>query len=135
MRTSTWWVIVAILLVVAIALVGTGAALAGVQQVSPGDSTQRPVSGVTHVFMRNNAYQPANIEVVIGTAVTWTNQDNVIHSVVLPHAETAENIVRESGSLSQGQSFSYAFGSLGTFEYYCTEHPYMIGIVMVIPKS
>jgi len=81
--------------------------------------------------MRNSAYQPDNIQVVVGTAVTWTNEDAAVHSVVLPHAMTAANIVRESGPLGQSQSFSYEFASRGMFEYYCEEHPAMIGIVTV----
>src|SRR5215471_16602001 len=44
-----------------------------------------PAVGVTHVFIHNYAYQPANIQVVWGTTVSWTNQDTAIHSVVLPH--------------------------------------------------
>ncbi len=36
-----------------------------------------PVTGVTQVTIRNYTYQPPNIQVNVGTTVTWTNQDNV----------------------------------------------------------
>ena len=90
-----------------------------------------PVIGVTHVFIHNYAYQPANIQVVWGTTVSWTNQDSAVHSAVLPHIIESETDIRESGPLSQGQSFRYTFMARGTFQYYCTEHTSMIGIVTV----
>lgn len=134
MRHRMRGVVGGLVLVGILALASTGAGIALMQRASEGG---RPlpqaaaVFGVTHVFMRNSAYQPANIQVVVGTAVTWTNEDAVVHSVVLPYAMTAANIVRESGPLDQGQSFNYEFASRGTFEFYCEEHPAMIGIVTV----
>jgi plastocyanin len=90
-----------------------------------------PAIGVTHVYIHNYAYQPANIQVVWGTTVSWTNQDSAVHSVVLPHIIDSETDIRESGPLSQRQTFNYTFMARGTFQYYCTEHPTMIGIVTV----
>jgi len=91
-----------------------------------------PAFGVTHVLIRNNAYQPDGIEVVVGTVVTLTNEDAVVHSVVFTHVETTQKVVQESGPLSRGESFTYEFASHGTFEYYCQEHPAMLGIVTVV---
>ena len=86
---------------------------------------------MTHVFIRNYAYQPAAIQVVWGTAVAWTNQDSAVHSVVLPHIIDSETDIRESGPLGQGSTFRYTFLARGTFQYYCTEHPSMVGVVIV----
>jgi plastocyanin len=85
-----------------------------------------PVTGVTHMNMQNFAYQMANIQVRVGTTVTWTNQDNVLHSV------TFKNSMKDSGLLSQGQSFSYTFNTPGTYQYYCTVHPNMVATVTVV---
>jgi amicyanin len=85
-----------------------------------------PVTGVTHMNMQNFAYQMANIQVRVGTTVTWTNQDNV------PHSVTFKNGMKDSGLLSQGQSFSYTFNTPGTYQYYCTVHPYMVATVTVV---
>jgi plastocyanin len=129
---------VVVIMVSILALIGTGVGMAlilrssassVVYQQSAVQST--PALGVTHVFIRNFAYQPANIQVVWGAAVTWTNQDSAIHSVVLPHIVTSETDIRESGPLSQGQSFSYTFPARGTFQYHCIEHPSMVGTVIV----
>ncbi len=85
-----------------------------------------PVTGVTQVNMQNFAYQPANMQVRAGTTVTWTNQDNV------PHSVTFKNGMKDSGLLFQGQSFSYTFNTPGTYQYYCTVHPYMVATVTVV---
>jgi amicyanin len=85
-----------------------------------------PVTGVTQLSIQNFAYQPANMQVRAGTTVTWTNQDNVPHSVTFKHG------MMDSGLISQGQSFSYTFNTPGTYQYYCTVHPYMVATVTVI---
>jgi plastocyanin len=134
MRHRTRGVVVGLVLVGILALASTGIGIALLQRsAESGRPTPQgtPVYGATHVFMRNNTYQPDNIQVVVGKVVTWTNEDTAIHSLVLPHTMTAVNIVRTSGPLGQGQSFSYEFASRGTFEYSCEEHPVMIGIVTV----
>jgi hypothetical protein len=47
-------------------------------------ATPTPVVGVTHVSITiASKYQPANIQVPVGTTVTWTNNDNVPHTVTL----------------------------------------------------
>ncbi len=101
-----------------------GSMMGGYQQnpAQPG----APVTGVTHMNMQNFAYQYANMQVRVGTTVTWTNQDSA------PHSVTFKNGMKESGLLSQGQSFSYTFNTPGTYEYYCTLHPSMIATVTVV---
>lgn len=85
-----------------------------------------PVTGVTKMNIQNMTFMSANIQVKVGTTVTWTNQDNVPHSVVF------KNGMKDSGLLSQGQSFSYTFNTPGTYQYYCDVHPYMVATVTVV---
>jgi len=96
----------------------------GDQQMPANQGT--PVTGITHLTMQNYMYQPANIQVRTSTTVTWTNQDNVAHSV------TFKNGMKGSGLLSQGQSFSSTFNTPGTYQYYCTVHPSMVATVTVV---
>jgi plastocyanin len=96
----------------------------GDQQTPANQGT--PVTGITHLTMQNYMYQPANIQVRTSTTVTWTNQDNVAHSV------TFKNGMKGSGLLSQGQSFSSTFNTPGTYQYYCTVHPSMVATVTVV---
>ena len=100
-----------------------GNMMGGYQQSPAQQGT--PVTGITHLTMQNSAYQPANIQVRVGTTVTWTNQDNV------PHSITFKNGMKDSGLLYHGQSFSYTFNTPGTYQYYCSVHPYMLATVTV----
>lgn len=84
------------------------------------------VTGVTRMNMQNFAFQYTNIQVHVGTTVTWTNQDSA------PHSVTFQNGMKDSGLLNQGQSFSYTFNTPGTYQYYCTVHPNMVATVTVV---
>jgi plastocyanin len=139
MRNRAVWFIVGIVLVCVLALIGTGFAVAathwafgtsGTAQASA--SQAKPVFGVTHVHMRADAFTPAHIQVVLGTTVTWTNQDNIPHHVTFSPVVISSSNNWESGLLYPGQSFSSTFTSRGTFQYHCQEHPgSMIGTVIV----
>ncbi len=92
--------------------------------------TPTPVVGVTHVTITITAkFQPANLQVPVGTTVTWTNNDNV------PHTVTFRNGMKDSGVslfLAGGAgTFSYTFASKGNFPYYCRIHPSMVAVVTV----
>ncbi len=89
---------------------------------------------MTHVFIRSQSsdvYDPATIQVVRGTVVTWTNQDTDPHSVVLSYAVTATSDLWTSGVLATGQSARYTFTSPGRYVYNCSLHVGMIGVVLV----
>lgn len=101
-----------------------GTMMGGYQQTPATQGT--PVTGMTRMSIQNFAFQSANIQVRTGTTVTWTNQDTA------PHSVTFKNGMKDSGLLSQGQSFSYTFNTPGTYQYYCTVHPSMVATVTVV---
>lgn len=72
-------------------------------------------------------YAPDVVRLVIGVnnTVVWTNDDNVTHTV------TSTKGVFDSGLMAPGQSWNYTFKYPGTFDYYCTLHPWMKGEVIV----
>lgn len=138
MRNRLMWFLVGIILVFVLALVGTGFVVAamhgdlrvaGAAQAS--GSQNKPVFGATQVYMRHEIFSPARIQVVLGTTVTWTNQDNVPHNVTIAPVVMSSSNGWESRLLYPGQSFSYTFTSQGTFQYHCQEDPGMIGTVIV----
>jgi amicyanin len=88
-------------------------------------SAEAPVVAVTQVHIANFAFTPANIQVPVGTTVTWTNLDSA------PHTVTFKQGMKGSGVLEKGQSFSYTFTEAGTFQYDCAVHPYMTATVTV----
>lgn len=80
------------------------------------------------VTISNFAFSPATITVKAGTKVTWTNQDDVRHSVS-PDSPSADF---SDGSLfGKGESYSFTFTKAGTYKYHCAPHPYMKGTVVV----
>jgi plastocyanin len=75
--------------------------------------------------MRELAYTPAQITITAGTTVVWRNDDVVEHSV------TAVDGSWDSGVIMPGAAWQRAFPDAGTFEFFCTPHPFMRGTVVV----
>jgi plastocyanin len=87
---------------------------------SPESSTSNNVSIV------NMDYSPASITVKKGTAVTWTNNDDVAHTVTADSGNAFD-----SGNMNKGKTFSHTFDTAGTFAYHCMYHSNMHGKVTV----
>jgi plastocyanin len=87
------------------------------------DSVLNP--GVNEVFIQNMSFTPNTITISAGETVTWTNKDNVNHTV------TSNTPLFDSGSLGNGTTFSFTFPSAGTFNYHCSIHAGMTGTVIV----
>jgi amicyanin len=68
---------------------------------------------------------PATLAVPVGTAVTWTNHDDIPHNVVSPEQKF------KSPVLDTDQKYSHTFDVAGTYKYYCSLHPRMTGQVVV----
>jgi Icc protein len=79
----------------------------------------------TRVVVDNFSFAPATVSVAVGTAVTWTNRDDIPHNVV-----STERAFK-SPVLDTGETFSHTFDVAGTFKYYCSLHPRMTGQVVV----
>ncbi len=77
------------------------------------------------VTIQGNAFTLDNLTVKVGTKVTWTNNDSYAHTV------TANDKTFDSGNLGGGQSFSYTFTKVGSYDYYCVIHPFMTAKVVV----
>jgi plastocyanin len=71
------------------------------------------------------AFDPATLEVPVGTTVTWTNQG------AAPHTVTADDGTFDSGTLQPGGTFSMTFDTPGTFTYHCEIHPSMTATIVV----
>lgn len=89
---------------------------------NPGGSN---LPGANEVFIRSMAFDPSTITVAAGTTITWTNKDAVAHTV------TSNTNLFNSGNLGTGKTFTFTFATPGTYSYYCSIHPSMIGSVTV----
>ena len=78
-------------------------------------------------------YKPETISILRGTTVTWTNNDVEIHTVTSGNLETGgpTGTLFESGPLASGKTYAHSFSEKGTFDYFCTLHPFMTGKVVV----
>ncbi len=56
------------------------------------------------------------ITVPVGTTVTW------VYDASLPHTATSDTNLFDSGTLGDGDQFSYTFDEVGTFPYFCRFH-------------
>ncbi len=93
-------------------------------------SKETPVAGVTEVRLQDFGFAPANIVVDSGTTVTWTNYDNIAHTVTSDDGDELK-----SGLFSVGQTFRHTFDTPGDYRYYCEPHPNMQGLVTVRARA
>lgn len=91
-----------------------------------GDASKQ--ADAVQVEIKDYAYAPETITIKAGTTVTWTNKDSVRHDVV---AKNMSINTPKSDLLAKGESYSFTFNKPGTYEYYCSPHPYMKGKVVV----
>jgi len=78
----------------------------------------------------NTCYIPSKISIKQGESVTWLNEDAAFHSVTSGTYENPNGMF-DSGYLDPNESFSIKFEESGTFDYFCTLHPWMKGEVVV----
>jgi len=79
------------------------------------------------VKIDNFRFTPATLTVAAGTTVTWTNRDDIPHTVV----STDDPKTFKSKVLDTDEKFSFTFSKPGTFAYFCSIHPKMTGKVIV----
>jgi plastocyanin len=102
-----------------------GALLAG--RLDSSVNAQQPAPAAAGVKVDNFSFSPATLTVAVGTTVTWTNHDDIPHTVV----STDDPRAFRSKVLDTDEKFSYTFTKAGTFPYFCSVHPKMTGTVMV----
>ena len=85
----------------------------------------KPETAAVEVKIDNFAFGPNAITVAVGTKVTWTNHDDIPHTVV------SNDQLFKSKVLDTDQTFSFTFDKPGTFPYFCSLHPKMTGKVIV----
>ena len=77
------------------------------------------------VKIDNFSFGPAELMVAVGTTVTWTNRDDIPHTV-----KSADDAFK-SKVLDTDDKFSFTFSKAGTYPYFCSLHPKMTGKVIV----
>lgn len=84
-----------------------------------------PAAGSATVKIDNFTFNAPEVTVKVGATVTWTNGDDIPHTVV------AKDKSFKSKVLDTGDTFSFTFAKAGQFDYFCSIHPHMTGRVVV----
>jgi plastocyanin len=73
----------------------------------------------------NFSFTPPTLTVKAGTQITWTNADDIPHTVV------SDDQNFKSKVLDTDEKFTFTASTPGTYSYFCSIHPKMTGKVVV----
>jgi len=108
-----------------LAIAAVLAAMVAGRQTTQAAAAGTPAAAGAEVKIDNFSFTPATITVAAGTQVTWTNRDDIPHTVV------TEDKTIKSKALDTDDKFSATFDKPGTYSYFCSLHPKMKGTVVV----
>jgi len=76
-------------------------------------------------------YSPLNLQIPVGTAVTWINDDSVPHNI--QSMDDSGDVIQlfNSPPLNTGDKFEFTFEESGVYNYFCSFHPWRVGVVTV----
>ena len=77
------------------------------------------------VKIDNFTFTPPTLTVKAGTQITWTNADDIPHTVV------SDDHSFKSKVLDTDEKFTFTPSKPGTYSYFCSIHPKMTGKVVV----
>ena len=78
------------------------------------------------IEIKDFAFNPQTLTVKSGEKVTWINRDEEPHTIV-----SVGKQFKKSTALDTDQEFTITVGAPGTYEYFCSVHPKMTGIIIV----
>ena len=104
---------------------GVLAAGAFMMMAVPAMTKAAPPSATAAVQIGNFTFKEAVVTVKTGTTITWTNGDDIPHTVV------SKDGLFKSKVLDSGDHFSFTFSKPGQFGYFCSLHPHMTGMIVV----
>lgn len=106
----------------AVVFVALGWGLAATDGSSP--SAPRKAAAA-QVKIDNFSFGPETLTVAVGTTVTWTNRDDIPHTVVSTDGAFKSKV------LDTDETFTFTFSKAGSYPYFCSIHPKMTGKVLV----
>jgi amicyanin len=77
------------------------------------------------VSIDNFAFDAPAVTIAAGTTVTWSNNDDI------PHTVRATDGSFHSAAMDSGDHYSFTFTKPGVYSYFCTIHPKMVGKIIV----
>jgi plastocyanin len=136
MRSSWMWFLAGLLVsaCTSAAVVATTTPISSAVPPTSSPPTEQPAGAAptAEAKIQLFSFKPDNLEVPVGTTVTWTNMDAIEHSVTQGAPPDAGGKF-DSDFFTQGQTFSVTFSEPGEFIYFCKRHNSMTGTVTVNP--
>ena len=102
--------------------------LAGMAIAALAVAASAQTSGIA-VTIDNFTFAPQQITVKAGDTVTWTNHDDI------PHTVRSTTMAFKSNALDTDDKFSFTFATPGKYDYFCSLHPHMTGSILVEPVA
>lgn len=119
----------AVRLLAGLAFVLALAACGGSSNKSAAPATA-PVTAGNAVTIRTFAFQPKPANVKVGETVTWTNDDQILHTVTSGERGKPDGLFDQKLD-GVGAKAMFTFRTAGTFAYHCKIHPGMDATVVV----
>jgi plastocyanin len=76
-------------------------------------------------------YSPLNLEIPTGTTVILANEDSVPHTIQSQDEVGKVIDMFNSAPLNTGDRFEFTFEESGIYNYFCSFHPWRVGLVTV----
>jgi plastocyanin len=109
--------------------------------LNPRDTTMVQIVEGASLESNPRNFVPADARGALGLAnrVQWTNNDGVPHTVTnddyVDRVNGPFDSTQQLGKLiGPGETFEFVFTAEGEYEYHCTPHPHMKGVVEIVPN-
>lgn len=112
-------------------LIVGGALLLGACTAGASPSTTDASAGPTRVAVEGFLFVEDEVRIAAGETIEWENRDRILHTVTAGTPEAPGSGF--DGSLpEQGATFEITFSEPGSYTYFCSRHPHMTGVVVVV---
>jgi plastocyanin len=98
----------------------------------PPQASRLPAASADAVSINGFAFAPDALTVPAGTTLTWTNDEDSLHTVT-SGTPAAPSGLFDSGEIDTGIDFAFTFAEEGAYPFFCTRHDFMTGVVTVTP--
>ena len=88
-------------------------------------------AGSSAVTVKQFQFMPGELVVKTGTTVTWTNEDDILHTATSGATPGTPDGQFDGPMDGRGKSFRHAFNQPGRYPYFCNRHTSMTGTVVV----